>query len=127
MNIDNHNPISITDVRLLRRIVRDKKFRNSPAIKTISMWPSVRRGEFRWIYPHQENADYVFNSGLSYELCVMKKYAMPTLLEIDRNSQYFMTANRLIKFLKYFEDIDDKYVPCNSLLREFIGESCFNV
>ncbi|HOI47382.1 MAG TPA: nucleoside kinase [Bacilli bacterium] len=127
MNIDNHNPISITDLRLLRRIVRDKKFRNSPAIKTISMWPSVRRGEFRWIYPHQEGADYIFNSGLAYELCVMKKYAMPTLLEIDRNSEYFIAANRLIKFLKYFEEIDDKVVPCNSLLREFIGDSCFNV
>jgi len=127
MNIDNHNPISITDIRLLRRIVRDKKFRNSPAIQTISMWPSVRRGEFRWIYPHQENADYVFNSSLVYELCVMKKYAMPTLLEIDRNSEYFMTANRLLKFLKYFVDIDEKLVPCNSLLREFIGDSCFNV
>jgi uridine kinase len=125
MNLDNHNPISITNLRLLRRIVRDKKFRNSPAIRTLSMWSSVRRGEFKWIYPNQANADYVYNSGLQYELCVMKKYALPTLQEIPYDSEYYVTANRLIKFLKYFVDIEDSYVPCNSLLREFIGGSCF--
>jgi len=125
INIDNHNPISITNLRLLRRIVRDRKFRNAPASKTIDMWPSVRRGEFKWIYPHQEGADYIFNSGLAYEFCVMKKYALDTLLEIPRDSEHFITANRLIKFLKYFKDIDDKPVPNNSLLREFIGGSCF--
>ena len=125
MNLDDHNPISITNLRLLRRIVRDKKFRNAPAIRTINMWESVRRGEFRWIYPNQENADYVYNSGLQYELCVMKKYALPTLQEIPYESEHYVTANRLIKFLKYFVDIDDSYVPCNSLLREFIGGSCF--
>jgi uridine kinase len=127
INIDHHNPISITNLRLLRRIVRDKKFRNSPASKTISMWQSVRNGEFKWIYPHQEGADYIFNSGLAYELNVMKKYALDTLMEIPRESEYFITANRLIKFLKYFTDIDDFVVPCNSLLREFIGGSCFEV
>ncbi|MFP4286908.1 MAG: nucleoside kinase [Candidatus Izemoplasmataceae bacterium] len=127
INIDHHNPISITNLRLLRRIVRDKKFRNSPASKTISMWQSVRNGEFKWIYPHQEGADYIFNSGLAYELNVMKKYALDTLMEIPRESEYFITANRLIKFLKYFTDIDDYVVPCNSLLREFIGGSCFEV
>ena len=125
MNLDDHNPISITNLRLLRRIVRDKKFRNAPAIRTLSMWDSVRRGEFKWIYPYQEKADYVYNSGLQYELCVMKKYALPTLLEIPYDSEYYVTANRLIKFLKYFVDIDDSFVPCNSLLREFIGGSCF--
>lgn len=125
INLDYHNPISITNVRLLRRIVRDRKFRNAPASKTIDMWPSVRRGEFRWIYPHQEGADYIYNSGLTYELCVMKKYALDTLMEIPRESEHFITANRLIKFLKYFSDIDDAYVPNNSLLREFIGGSCF--
>lgn len=125
MNLDDHNPISITNVRLLRRIVRDNKFRNAPALRTIGMWDSVREGEFKWIYPHQESADYVYNSGLHYELCVLKKYALPTLLEIPNDSEYFMTANRLIKFLKYFVDIDDSFVPCNSLLREFIGGSCF--
>lgn len=125
MNLDDHNPISITNVRLLRRIVRDKKFRNAPALRTIGMWDSVREGEFKWIYPHQESANYIYNSGLHYELCVLKKYALPTLLEIPNDSEYFMTANRLIKFLKYFVDIDDSFVPCNSLLREFIGGSCF--
>ncbi len=125
MNLDDHNPISITNLRLLRRIVRDKKFRNAPALRTIGMWDSVREGEFKWIYPHQEGADYVYNSGLQYELGVLKKYALPTLQEIPNDSEYFMTANRLIKFLKYFVDIDDSNVPCNSLLREFIGGSCF--
>ena len=125
MNLDNHNPISITDLRLLRRIVRDKKFRDASATRTLSMWDSVRRGEFKWIYPHQENADYVYNSGLQYELNILKKYALPTLMEIPNDSEYYITANRLIKFLKYFVDIDDEKVPCNSLLREFIGGSCF--
>lgn len=125
LNLDNHNPISITNLRLLRRIVRDKQFRNSSAMRTISMWESVRKGEFKWIYPNQEHADYVYNSGLQYELNVLKKYALPTLQEIPNDSEYYITANRLIKFLKYFVDIDDEYVPCNSLLREFIGGSCF--
>lgn len=125
MNLDNHNPISITNLRLIRRIVRDKKFRNASALRTINMWDSVRRGEFRWIYPNQEQADYVYNSGLQYEFCVLKKYALPTLREIPNDSEYYVTANRLIKFMKYFVDIDDAYVPNNSLLREFIGGSCF--
>lgn len=125
MNLDDHNPISITNLRLLRRIVRDKKFRNAPALRTIGMWDSVREGEFKWIYPHQESADYVYNSGLQYELGVLKKYALPTLKEVQNDSEFFMTANRLIKFLKYFVSIDDSNVPCNSLLREFIGGSCF--
>ena len=85
----------------------------------------VRAGEFKWIYPNQEHADYVYNSGLQYELSVLKKYALPTLQEIPYDSEYYITANRLIKFLKYFIDIDDNFVPCNSLLREFIGGSCF--
>jgi len=126
MNLDDENPISITNLRLIRRIVRDAQFRNAPALRTISMWESVRRGEFRWIYPNQEQADYVYNSGLQYELNVLKKYALPTLQDIPNDSEYYMTANRLIKFLKYFSDIDDSYVPCNSLLREFIGGSCFH-
>lgn len=125
LHIDDHNPISITDIRLLRRIVRDFKFRNSPAIGTLSMWSSVRRGEFKWIYPYQEKANYVFNSELTYELCVMKKYALEMLRQIDRESEHFITANRLIKFLKYFKDIDEKWIPCNSILREFIGGSSF--
>lgn len=123
--LDNHNPLSLTDLRLLRRIVRDNKFRKSSAEETISMWPSVRRGEFKWIYKNQEGADYVFNSLLPYELCVMKKYALPILTKIPNDSPYYIKANRLIKFLKYFVDIDDEVVPNNSLMREFIGGSCF--
>ena len=126
MNLDNHNPISITNLRLIRRIVRDKQFRNASALRTIGMWESVRAGEFKWIYPNQEHADYVYNSGLQYELCVLKKYALPTLKEIPNDSEFYVTANRLIKFMKYFVDIPDEYVPCNSLLREFIGGSCFH-
>ena len=125
INFDNHNPMSLTDLRLLRRIVRDKKYRNASAEETMSMWPSVRKGEFTWIYNTQEGADYVFNSLLSYELSVMKKYAMPLLTNIDTNSIYFPVAERLIRMLKYFDDMPDEWVPCNSLLREFIGGSCY--
>lgn len=125
IGLDNHNPVSITDLRLLRRIVRDYKFRGTGAEDTIGMWPSVRRGEFTWIYDTQEGANYVYNSMLSYELCVMKKYAMPLLQEIDKESQYFPTAERLLRMLKYFVDLPDEWVPCNSLMREFIGGSCY--
>jgi uridine kinase len=125
INYDDHNPMSLTDLRLLRRIVRDKKYRGSPAEQTIDMWPSVRRGEFTWIYQTQEEADYVYNSFLPYELCVMKRYAIPVLSSIDKDSIYFPTAERLIRMLKYFVDIDEKWIPSNSLIREFIGGSCF--
>ena len=125
INFDNHNPMSLTDLRLLRRIVRDKKYRNASAEETMSMWPSVRKGEFTWIYNTQEGADFVFNSLLSYELSVMKKYAMPLLTSIDTNSIYFPVAERLIRMLKYFDDMPDEWVPNNSLIREFIGGSCY--
>ncbi len=125
INIDNHNPLSLTDLRLLRRIVRDYQFRNASAEETISMWSSVRNGEFKWIYKTQEGANYVFNSLLSYELCAMKKYAMPLLKKIDSDSEYFPVAERLIRMLKFFDDMPDEWVPCNSLLREFIGGSCY--
>jgi len=125
INFDNHNPMSLTDLRLLRRIVRDKKYRNASAEETMSMWPSVRKGEFTWIYNTQEGADFVFNSLLSYELSVMKKYAMPLLNNIDTNSVFFPVAERLIRMLKYFDDMPDEWVPSNSLLREFIGGSCY--
>ncbi len=128
LNIDNHSPLSVTTTRLIRRIVRDMKFRNCPADKTIDMWPSVRNGEFRWIYPNQEHADFVFNSSLGYELCVLKKQAMEALTKIGPADPQYLTANRLIKTLKYFREIDDdSIIPCNSLLREFIGGSCFKV
>jgi uridine kinase len=125
INIDNHTPISLTDFRLLRRIVRDNKFRHSSAEETLSMWPSVRRGEFTWIYETESGADYVFNSLLPYELNIMRSYAMPLLSVIDKSSPYYVTCRRLMTFLKYFTPIDEKDVPDNSLLREFIGGSCF--
>ena len=125
INIDSHAPISLTDLRLLRRIVRDSKFRKSSAEETLSMWPNVRHGEFTWIYKTQESADYVFNSLLPYELCVMREYAMPLLSVIKKESPYYVQARRLVNFLKYFVNIDEGDVPDNSLMREFIGGSCF--
>ena len=126
INIDDHNPISLTDLRLIRRIVRDNKYRNASAKETMAMWPSVRAGEFKWIYDTQEEADYVYNSLLSYELAVMKKHALPLLQEFDYKSEFFPLAERLIRMLKYFLDMDETWVPSNSLLREFIGGSCFH-
>lgn len=125
INLDYENPISLTDIRLIRRIVRDVKYRSSSAEETISMWPSVRKGEFKWIYRTQEDADFVFDSFLNYELCVMKKYALPLLNKVDKDGEHGPDAERLIKLLKYFKDIDDKWIPCNSLLKEFIGGSCY--
>lgn len=128
INIDNHSPLNTTDLRLIRRIVRDMKFRNCPAAGTINMWQSVREGEFKWIYPNQEGANYVFNSELTYELAVLRTHALPALREIKPTDQEYLVANRLIKYLKYFKPIEDEsIIPCNSLLREFIGGSCFNV
>ena len=124
-NIDNHNPISITDLRLVRRIVRDKNFRNTTAYNTLESWKSVRNGERKWIYPNMEQADFIFNSELGYELLVLKKYGMESLHEIGYDSNQFINANRLLKFLKVYRSVDDNLVPNNSILREFIGGSIF--
>lgn len=125
LNYDNTSPMSLTDLRLLRRIVRDYQFRNASAIETLEMWPSVRKGEFTWIYDNQEGADFVFNSFLVYELSVMKKYAIPLLSKIDRDSPHFTVAERLIRMLKFFDELDSTWIPCNSVFREFIGGSCY--
>lgn len=125
INLDDHNPISLTDLRLLRRLVRDSKFRSAPAEETFQMWPKVRAGEFKWIYKTQEGADFVFNSYLPYELPVMRKYALPLLNAIDKDSPYFTTAERLIRMLKFFIDLPDEWVPSNSIMREFIGGSAY--
>src|SRR5574344_1052416 len=127
LNLDYENPISLTDIRLLRRIVRDYKYRAAPAEETLSMWPSVRKGEFRWIYNTQEDADYVFDNLLPYEDCVNKKFALPLLKTIDKDSVYYPDAERLIRMIKYFKNVDTKFVPCNSLLCEFIGGSSYGV
>ena len=106
-------------------MVRDYNYRGTTCERTLEFWPSVRAGEFKWIYPYQNDAVFVFNSELGYELCVLSKYATKLLAEIKDDSPYYITANRLLKFLKYFEPISDKWVPCNSIIREFIGGSIF--
>ncbi len=125
INLDDHNPLSLTDLRLIRRLVRDYKFRAAPPEETFAMWPKVRAGEFKWIYSTQEGSDYVFNSFLPYELAVMRKYALPLLNKIDKESPYFPLAERLMRMLKFFLDMKDEWVPSNSLMREFIGGSCY--
>ena len=127
LNIDEHDRIPTTDGRLLRRIVRDARTRGSSAERTIRMWNSVRRGEEKFIFPFQEEADVMFNSALIYELAVLKTYVEPLLFGIDRNCPEYLEAKRLLKFLDYFVGIGSENVPANSLLREFIGGGCFKV
>ncbi len=127
LNIDEHNRVPTTDGRLIRRMVRDARTRGASAAKTISMWPSVRRGEEENIFPYQEEADVMFNSALIYELSVLKQYAEPILFGIDRNAKEYQEAKRLLKFLDYFVGVDSSYIPENSLLKEFIGGGCFQI
>lgn len=127
INIDEHNPIPTTDGRLIRRIVRDAFMRGTSAEHTIEMWQSVRRGEERNIFPFQEQADVMFNSALIYELPVLKMYAEPLLFAIQPDSPQHMQAKRLLKFLDYFLQVPSEEVGRNSILREFIGGSCFHV
>lgn len=125
ISIDNHNWIPTTDTRLLRRIIRDYRFRNYSARETIARWPSVRRGEEKWIFPYQENADVLFNSALLFELAVLKKHAEPILAEVPKYCDEYTETHRLIKFLNYFVPIYDREIPPTSLLREFVGGSSF--
>ena len=126
LNLDDHNRIRTTDARLLRRIVRDNLFRGTPPEDTLAMWASVRRGEERYIFPFQEKADAMFNSALTYELPIMKKYAYPQLASVTPDSPHYTMARRLVKFLNYIQtaDVEDE-IPVNSILREFIGGCCF--
>jgi uridine kinase len=126
LNIDNHNRIPTTDARILRRIVRDSQFRSHDALKTLRIWPKVRRGEERNIFPFQEDADVMFNSHLPYELAVLKRYAEPLLKAIDQTEPEYSEAKRLLKFLSYFLPLEDFAVANNSIIREFIGNSCFS-
>ena len=126
INIDEHNRISTTDGRLIRRMVRDARTRGASAARTIGMWPSVRRGEDQYIFPFQEEADVMFNSALIYELACLKVYAEPLLFGISKEEPEYLEANRLLKFFDYFVAVPSEEVPNNSLLREFIGGSCFN-
>ncbi|MFV0465080.1 MAG: nucleoside kinase [Lachnospiraceae bacterium] len=127
LNIDEHNYLPTTDGRLIRRIVRDARTRNTIAADTIAMWDSVRRGEEQHIFPFQDSADVMFNSALIYELAVLKCYAEPLLFQIDKMSPEYLEAKRLLKFLDYFLPIPGEGINGNSILREFIGGSCFHV
>lgn len=126
LGIDSHNNIPTTMARLIRRIVRDYQFRGSSALKTIRQWPDVRAGEGKNIFPYQENADIMFNSALIYELAVLKKYAYPLLEKISEDIPEHSIARQLLDFLTFFRDIPgEEAIPNNSILREFIGKSCF--
>jgi uridine kinase len=127
LNIDDHNRIPTTDGRLLRRMVRDARTRGATAKRTIGMWPSVRKGETENIFPFQESADAMFNSALIYELAVLKQYAEPLLYSIEKGEPEYFEAVRLLKFLSYFLGVSTEDLPNNSIVREFVGGSCFKV
>lgn len=127
LNIDDHNRIPTTDGRLIRRMVRDARTRGSSAKQTIAMWPSVRKGEEKYIFPFQEEADAMFNSALIYELAVLKPYAERLLYGIEKGEPEYYEARRLLKFLEYFLPLGSENLPNNSLCREFVGGSCFDV
>lgn len=127
LNVDEHNRIPTTDARLLRRMVRDARTRGTSAQNTIKMWPKVRKGEEENIFPFQEEADVMFNSALVYELSVLKQYAEPLLFGIPRDSEEYLEAKRLLKFLDYFLGTSSEDIPKNSIVREFIGGSCLKV
>ena len=123
--LDRHNYIPTSDNRLLRRIIRDNKYRGVDARESIRRWPSVRKGEQKWIFPFQENADVMFNTAMLYELAVIKQQAIPLLEQVPENCDEFSEAHRLLKFLRYIEPLTDKQLPPTSLLREFLGGSSF--
>lgn len=126
LNVDNHNRIPTTDLRLIRRIVRDKATRGHQPEATMAMWANVVDGESRNIFPYQENADVMFNSSLIYELSVLRRFAVPVLMEVSEDSAFFGEAKRLLRFLAFFEDCTcESYIPNSSILKEFIGGSCF--
>lgn len=127
LNVDEHNRIPTTDGRLIRRIVRDARTRGTSAKETIARWPSVRRGEEQNIFPFQEEADVMFNSALVYELACLKLYAEPLLFGINKNEPEYVEAKRLLKFFDYFVAVPSEEIPKNSILREFVGGSCFDV
>lgn len=127
INVDSHNRIPTTDARLIRRMIRDNRTRGYSAKDTIGMWPNVRRGEDRNIFPYQESADVMINSSMIYELPVLKIFATPLLFQIKPTDPEFQEAKRLLKFLDYFLPISPELIPNNSIIREFIGGSCLDV
>jgi len=126
MSLDNHNWIPTTDNRLIRRIIRDSRYRGYSARDTISRWDSVRKGEEKWIFPFQENADTMFNSALIFEFSVLRRFAEPALRQVPQNCPEYVEAHRLLRFIEYFIPISDPEIPPTSLLREFLGGSSFN-
>ena len=126
VNLDNHNWIPTSDVRLIRRIVRDYRYRGYSARETIARLDSVERGANRWIAPFQEEADVMFNSALIFEFAVLKRHAEPILQEVPKYCEEYSEAHRLLKFLQYFVPIPEKEIPPTSLLREFVGGSSFH-
>ncbi len=127
LNIDEHNRIPTTDGRLIRRMVRDFRTRGASAKRTIQMWPNVRKGEEKYIFPYQEGADVMFNSALIYELAALKQYAEPLLYSIGEDEPEYYEAKRMLKFLGYFLSIPTDQLPNNSICREFVGGSIFPV
>jgi uridine kinase len=125
ISLDNHNWIPTTDNRLLRRLIRDYRYRSYSATDTLSRWASVRKGEDKWIFPYQENADVMFNSAMMYEFAALRRYAEPILSQVPNSAAEYAEAHRLLKFLKYFNYINDRELPPTSLLREFVGGSSF--
>ena len=123
--LDDHNYIPTTDTRLLRRMIRDAKYRGTSATDTIKRWPSVRAGENKWIFPYQENADVMFNTALLFEIAVIKQQALELLESVPENKEEYSEAYRLKEFLSYFRSIDVNKIPPTSLIREFIGGSSF--
>ncbi len=126
ISLDNHNRIATTDNRLIRRLIRDAKYRGIPARDTLARWKSVRQGEDKWIFPYQENADVFFNSAMAFELLVLKRYAVPSLRNVPQNCPEYAEAIRLLRFLDYIAIVPDNEIPPTSLLREFVGGSSFN-
>ena len=127
LNVDDHNRIATTDSRLIRRMVRDARTRGASATHTLRMWSSVRRGEEENIFPFQESADAMFNSALIYELAVLKQFAEPLLYSVRKDQPEYFEAKRLLKFLEYFLGVSSENLPNNSIVREFVGGSCFRV
>ena len=126
LNLDDHNRIRATDIRLLRRLVRDYETRDASMEETLGMWHKVRQGEERWIFPYQERADALLNTSLVYEAAVLKKYAYPLLSDVPNTSPYYAEARDIVKFLNYFQDVDvEDEIPPTSLLREFIGGNTY--
>ena len=125
ISIDEHNWIPTADTRLLRRIIRDYRYRGYSARDTIGRWPSVRKGEEKWIFPFQENADIMFNSALIFELAVLKRHVVPILEQVPKFCEEYTETHRLLRFLRYFVAIEDNEIPPTSLLREFVGGSSF--